>query len=78
MSKFPPPPAQIRPGAVLGSESLPFESMIFAVKAAAKTEESTENTPLPGSSEYVSTSSTGRHLTEAPRPVVSKLFRPNS
>jgi hypothetical protein len=75
MSKFPPPPPQIRPGAVLGSEALPFESMIFAAEAA-KTDEATENTPLPGSSEYVSTSSAGRHLTEAPRPVVSKLFRP--
>lgn len=76
MSKFPPPPAQIRPGAVLGSESLPFESMIFSIEAA-KPEESHETTPLPGSSEYVASSSAGRHLTEAPRPVVSKLFRPN-
>ena len=76
MSKPTTPPPQIRPGAVLGSEALPFESMIYSIEAN-KPEEVSETTPLPGSSEYVSTSGTGRRLTETPPPVVSKLFRPN-
>jgi len=76
MTKAPTPPPQIRPGAVLGSAALPFESMIFAAEAA-KPDEASENTPLPGTSEYVPSSNAGRHLTEAPRPVVSKLFRPD-
>lgn len=77
MTKAPLPPTQeIRPGAVIGSESLPFESMIFS-------NEEEERTPIEittgdsGQSSYVS-GNPGRHAPAAPRPAISKLFRPQS
>ncbi len=75
MSKVPNNPhEQIRPGAVLGSESLPFESMIFS------NDSTTPATDAPaasaGASRYLPQDKAARRVAETPRPAFSKLFRP--
>ncbi len=77
MSKIPQPPSQeIRPGSVLGSESLPFESLIFSNDGEAKPAD--RPTAEAARSRYVSGDDPARRVAEAPRPAFSKLFRPNS
>jgi len=74
MSKIPNQTNQeIRPGAVLGSDNLPFESMIFSNDA----EKTPSEAPSPSASRFVPRDP-AQHLTEAPRPNFPKLFRPNS
>lgn len=77
-SKVPHPAhPEIRPGSVLGSESLPFESLIFSNEAAGPATgeaAATEN----GRSRYVSGEDPARRVAETPRPAFSKLFRPQS
>jgi len=74
MSKIPNQPNQeIRPGAVLGSDNLPFESMIFSNEA----EKTAPQASTPSASRFVPRDP-AQHLTEAPRPNFPKLFRPTS
>jgi len=77
MTKVPNNPLeQIKPGAVLGSENLPFESLIFPNEAAPN------GVPNPvdsaSASHYVAGKDPARRVAEAPRPAFPKLFRPNS
>ncbi|MCC7343310.1 MAG: hypothetical protein IT573_00125 [Deltaproteobacteria bacterium] len=74
-----PPPAhpEIRPGSVLGSESLPFESLIFSNDSAGPAAGEAA-APASSRSRYVSGEDPARRVAETPRPAFSKLFRPQS
>jgi hypothetical protein len=78
MSKLPVnPPPQIRTGAVIGSESLPFESMIFS-NDPQQSPVSTAPNQGPQRSHYIYGPEAGRKVVETPTPVISKLFRPKN
>jgi len=72
------PNPQIRPGAVIGSESLPFESMIFSNDSSNPPASVPASNPGPQSSRYVSGPDAGRRVAETPTPPISKLFRPKN
>ncbi len=77
MTKVPNHPLeQIKPGTVLGSDNLPFESLIFPNESAATGVPNTADTA--SASHYVSGSDPARRVAETPQPAISKLFRPKA
>lgn len=77
MSKVPPQQREIRPGSVLGSDSLPFESLIFS-NEGEDLSKSPATAETGSRSRYISGDDPARRVTDAPRPALSKLFRPQS